>query len=46
MVCDMNHHESGYDHAVAAVVCDDDEDGGPLPSNRVDLLFCRLVTSR
>ena len=50
MVCEINH-EGGYgnvgdDVDVDVDVDDNDDDESALPSNRVDLLFCRVVTSR
>ena len=43
MVCNINL-EGGYGDLGDDV--EDNDDGSPLPSNRVDLLFCRVVTSR
>ena len=49
MVCEINH-EGGYGNVGDNVEVDgdveDDDDERALPSNRVDLLFCRVVTSR
>ena len=52
MVCSINHEGYGDvgDNVEVDVDVDvdveDDDDESPLPSNRVDLLFCRVVTSR
>ena len=50
MVCEINH--DGYGNVGDDVDVevedndDNDDDESALPSNRVDLLFCRVVTSR
>ena len=50
MVCEINHDgygDVGDDVDVEVEDNDDnDDDESALPSNRVDLLFCRVVTSR